>query len=187
MNRRALTIWGLVLLLGLAVGCRSRRSDGTVADFTLPQVRGGAFHLREQPSRPTLLAFLQTVPDTADTPSRSEVAFLQSMDHQYRGRGLRVVVIDASALASGRQPDRSALINASYDWQLQIPLLEDEGGRAAGLLAVTQVPTMMLLTADGKVAQRWDGFTRPAVLAQGVEKVLGGPLGQLPDLSRPEK
>jgi peroxiredoxin len=173
--------------LGLAGGCRSSRSEGSIADFTLPDVRGGAFHLRAQPEQPVLLAFLQTVPDTADTPSRGEVAFLQSMDHQYRGRGLRVAVIDASALASGRQPDRNAVINASYDWQLQIPLLLDDGNRVAHSFKVTQVPTMVLLTADGKTAQRWEGFTRPAMLAQGIEKVVGGPLGQLPDLSEPGK
>jgi hypothetical protein len=151
-------------------------------DFSLPQVRGGLFHLREHPGQTTLLAFLETVPDTADTPSRREVVFVSSMAHQYGPRGLRVAAIDASALVRGRAPQRDALVNASYDWHLEIPLLVDTDNRVARAFSVTRLPTIILLAPDGSFSQRWDGFTRPAALAQGIERLLGGPLGSIPKI-----
>jgi len=145
-----------------------------VPDFTLTAVRGGVFTLRQSTPQPALIAFLQTTPDTADTPSRSEVALLQSMDHQYRSRGLRVVIIDATMLGAGHRLDRNSLINASYDWNLKIPLLEDESGRVAQQLKVTQAPTTILVKADGAVAQVWERPMAPGELAIAIEKALGG-------------
>jgi peroxiredoxin len=144
-------------------------------DFTLPQVRGGRFHLRGEQSQAILLVFLQTVPDTADTPSRRQVPFLLSMNHQYSARGLKVVIVDSSALVTHQIPRRDALINASYDWQLDIPLLEDDDNRVARTWEVTRVPTLMLLASDGTLTQRWHGLTGPAILAKSIENLLGGP------------
>lgn len=148
-------------------------------DFSLPQVRGGVFHLRARPPQATLLAFLQTVPDSADTPSRGEAVFVLSMAHQYGPRGLRVAAIDASALADGQPPLHDALVNASYDWHLDIPLLADTGSRVAHAYGIIRLPTVILLAPDGTVAQRWDGFTHPAAVAQGIEQLLGGPLASV--------
>jgi peroxiredoxin len=155
--------------------CRRDQSAAPVPAFTLPQVRGGVFHLRPGQSQAVLLAFLQTVPDTTDTPSRGQAPFLLSMNHQYSARGLNVVIVDSSALVTHQLPTRDALINASYDWQLDIPLLEDEGNRVARNWGVTQVPTLLLLASDGTLAQRWQGVTGPAVLAKSIENILGGP------------
>lgn len=170
----------------------------TLPDLTLQIVRGGTFPLRTHPAQPVLIAFLQTVPDTAPTPSRSQVVFLASMDHQYGPRGLRVAVVDASvlepssalasasALAHGSTPapasqaSRDAVLNASYDWHLKIPMLLDHDGQLARQLQVSQLPTTFLVAADGRILQRWQGLTRPAVLAQRIERLLGGPLSQAP-------
>jgi hypothetical protein len=160
-------------LLALAFSYRSEQSVRTVPDFTLPQVRGGTFHLRAQPSRAVLLAFLQIVPDTADTASRNEVPFLLSMAHQYTPRGLRVVVIDASALVGPPPPTHDALVNASYDWQLDFPVLEDRANQIARRVRVTRAPTLILVAADGRIQGRWQGFTPPAVLAQAIENLFG--------------
>jgi hypothetical protein len=124
------------------------------------------------------VAFLQTVPDTADTPSRQQVGFLLSMNHQYSGCGLKVVIVDSSALVSRHPPTRDALINASYDWQLDIPLLEDDDNRVAASWGVTEVPTLVLLASGGSEAQRWQGLTGPAILALGIAKVCGGASGR---------
>lgn len=146
-------------------------------DFTLPAVRGGVFALRAAAPQPALIAFLQTTPDTADTDSRREVALLESMDHQYRRRGLRVVIIDATVLAAGHAPDHDSLLNASYDWDLQTQLLEDKSGRVAQTYGVTHVPAMFLVKADGNVAQVWQHPMAPGDLAIAIEKALGsGPL-----------
>jgi hypothetical protein len=176
-----------VLIVILTTLCRSNpvptpvsRPVSTLPDLSLPNVRGGAFPLRVQPAQPLLLAFLQTVPDTADTASRSQVVFLASMAHQYGSRGLRVAIVDASVLTPGSQPSHDAVLNASYDWHLNFPLLLDQNGQLARTLEVKEVPTTFLMAADGTIVQRWQGLTRPATLAQGIEKLLGGPLGQVP-------
>jgi hypothetical protein len=169
----------LVFILMLAAACRSQ-TVSTLPDLTLPIVRGGAFPLRVQPAQPLLLAFLQTVPDTADTDSRRQVVFLVSMAQQYGPRGLRVAIVDASVLASGSEPSHDAVLNATYDWHLNFPLLVDLKGEVARQLGVKVVPTTFLVAADGTIVQRWQGLTRPAILAQGIERLLGGPLGKAP-------
>lgn len=166
-------------ILMLTTPCRSRPVS-TLPDLTLPDVRGGAFHLRAQPAQPLLLAFLQTVPDNADTPSRNQVVFLASMARQYGPRGLRVAIVDASVLVPGSQPAHDAILNASYDWHLKFPLLLDRNGQLARQLGVREVPTTFLIAIDGSIVQRWQGRTLPAILAQGIERLLGGPLGQMP-------
>ncbi|MGA8764106.1 MAG: redoxin domain-containing protein [Candidatus Sulfotelmatobacter sp.] len=168
-----------LLLLALALGCRSERSANALPDVEMPQVRGGTFRLRRQRQELVLLAFLQTVPDTADTPSRREVAFLLSMNHQYAARGLRAAIIDSSALVRNQQPTHEELINASYDWHLDIPLLEDRDNRIASRLSVLQLPTMILIASDGSISQRWQGVTAPAILAQGIEKQFGQQFGKV--------
>lgn len=154
--------------------------QSTVPNRTLPNVRGGTFYLRAQSRQPLLLAFLQTVPDTANTPSRSQVVFLSSMAHQYGPRGLRVAIVDASALVLASPPSYDALVNASYDWQIKFPLLLDQNARLARKLKIEEIPTTFLISANGKILQRWDGLTRPAVLAISIEKLLGGPIAQTP-------
>lgn len=165
--------------LMLTAACRSKPVS-ILPDITLTDVRGGAFRLRSQPARPLLLAFLQTVPDTSDTPSRSQAVFLSSMAQQYGPRGLRVAVVDDSALALASPPLHGAVLNASYDWQLKIPLLLDQDAHLARKLGIEEVPTTFLISADGHILQQWRDLTRPAVLALAIEKLLGGPLAQTP-------
>jgi len=143
-----------------------------VPDFTLPAVRGGSFTVRPATPQTALIAFLQTYPDTADTASRGEVALLESMEHQYGARGLRVAIVDATAVATGKSPSHDSLVNASYDWNLAVPLLEDDG-RVAALLGVTRAPTVVLVKADGMVAQAWERRVSPGELAIAVEEVMG--------------
>jgi hypothetical protein len=167
----------LVFTLMPSTRSRSESISGSVTtlpDLTLPDVRGVAFHLCAQPAQPLLLAFLQTVPDTADTPSRSQVVFMSSMARQYVPRGVRVAIVDASVLTSDSQLARDAILNASYDWQLNFPLLLDQNGQLAHQLGVKDLPTTFLFAQDGTIVQRWQGLTRPAVLAQAIEKVTGG-------------
>jgi peroxiredoxin len=106
--------------------------------------------------------------------------FLASMAQQYGPRGLRVAIVDASILLAGSQPSHDAVLNASYDWHLKFPLLLDQNGQLTRELGVREVPTKFLVAIDGTIVQRWQGRTRPAILAQGIERLLGGPLGQMP-------
>jgi peroxiredoxin len=169
--------WACWLVLALAVcmpSCQRDESATMLPDFTLPQVRGGVFHLRSGHPQAVLLAFLQTVPDATDTQSRQQMGFLLSMNHQYSMRGLKVVIVDSSALVTHQPPKHDALINASYDWQLDIPLLEDDDNRVARSWGITQAPMLILLASDGSIAQHWSGVTGPAILANGIEKVCSG-------------
>jgi hypothetical protein len=170
---------GWFLLLFVALACRPARhrdqSPSALPDFTLPEVRGGSFHLRGGHSTAVLVAFLQTVPDISDTPSRQQVAFLLSMNHQYRARGLMVVIVDSSALVTRQPPSHNQLVNASYDWHLDVPLLEDPGNLVSERSGVIEVPTLILVSPEGRVTQRWEGLTGPAILAQAIEKECGPP------------
>jgi peroxiredoxin len=148
-------------------GCTAKASVNVAPDFTLRQVRGGSFHLRAHVGHPILLAFLQTLPDTLDTPSRSEVVSVMSMATQYTSRGLTVAVVDASELARVR-PSRDALLNVTYDWNLNVPLIEDSDGTVARLFGVTAPPTIVIVGAQGRIVQRWVGLVPPAELARGV-------------------
>jgi hypothetical protein len=201
-KKRTLVVFRAFFIFTLMLAAPSRSAPvSTLPDLTLPSVtlgnvRGGTFSLRIHPAQPLLIAFLQTVPDTAPTPSRSQVVFLLSMAHQYGLRGLRVAIVDASVLqpssasavasalahgsapAPASQPSHDALVNASYDWHLTVPLLLDANSRLARQLQVNSIPTTFLFAADGRILKRWQGLTRPAVLAQGIERLLGGPLGQ---------
>ena len=173
-HARRVPISGLKVSLALLFlsisGCGQERSLSSVPDFTLPDVRGGSFHLRAERSPVILLAFLQTVPDTADTPSRRQAGFLLSMKHQYGSRGLRVVVIDSSALVSEESPKTEALLNASYDWHLDISVLEDNKNHLGKSLGITRAPTLLLLASDGTIIQRWTGLTDPASLAEAMRR-----------------
>jgi hypothetical protein len=105
--------------------------------------------------------------------SRSQALFLQSLDHQYGARGLSIVIVDATALATGHAPADDALLNDSYDWYLtQVPVCADPDGATARHYGVTQAPTTFLIGKDGIVRRRWDGFATAAQLAFAVQPLL---------------
>jgi hypothetical protein len=154
-----------------------------VRNMIFPAVRGGTFRLIASPRKPLLLAFIQVLPDSAATPSRSEAPYLESMERQYAARGLRVAAIDASSKVSPPSARHGELVNASYDWHLTFPLLEDTNGRAAREFHVRTLPTIVLIDDTGFIVQSWEGYAPPALLAQGIERLLGGPLGTIPEIT----
>lgn len=154
-----------------------------IRDHVFVPVRGGTFRLLESPRRPILLAFLQVLPDSAATPSRREALYLESMQRQYGARGLRVAAIDAPSKVLPSNARHNKLLNASYDWHLTFPLLEDATGSVVSEFHVRTFPTVVLIDDTGVVVQSWEGYTPPALLAQGIERLLGGPLGTIPNLT----
>lgn len=97
-----------------------------------------------------------------------------SMATQYHRRGVVVAVVDASALVSHLPSDHGALLNASYDWQMNVPLLEDANSKVAHLFGVARLPTVVLVAPDGRIAMRWEGLTTPAELALEIQRRIGG-------------
>lgn len=173
---RAQTWLVLCIIAATVSGCMAKTSVNATTDFTLQQVRGGSFHLRAHIGHPILLAFLQTLPDTVDTPSRSEFVSVMSMATQYAPRGLTVAVIDASELA-GIHASHDALLNASYDWNVNVPLMEDQDRAVAQRFAVVAPPTIVIVGARGQILQRWTGLVPPAELARTVMLALSNNRG----------
>ena len=165
---------------GATCPCHLPGSRGRIAHIRLRAAQGGYFDLCEGSRKPVLLAFLRVIPDSADTASRSQAVFLSSMYQQYGRRGLGVVAVETSGSSRQRRISHRALANASYDWRLDFPLLEDAGIQAKKAFGVTVLPSVLLLAPDGKVVERWNGLASPAALARAVETLLGGLLSQLP-------
>ena len=166
----------------IASGCASSvtlEPGAAAPDFSLPIVRGGSFRLADQAGEAILLSFINTQAQatsaTAD-PSRSQLVFLKSMQEQYGPKGLVVLIVDASRIATGKRPSQDQLINFTYDWQLEdIPLLDDSDGSIARSYAVESTPVTFLIGADGIIQQRWDGFASASQLALSIEPLVGAP------------
>jgi peroxiredoxin len=151
---------------------------GMVApDFQLNAVRGGTIRLQDLKGCAVLLSFLSTQANATDSPtsdpSRSQVTFLKSMDQQYDPRGARVLIIDATALLTGQRPDQNALLNFTYDWDLNtIPVGSDPDGMLAEHYGVIHVPTTFLIALDGRVHQVWNGLATTPQLAFALQALI---------------
>lgn len=96
------------------------------------------------------------------------------MQAQHARYGLRVIIVDASALAGGRKPTRSELINYRYDSHLDpaIAVLADNGSRARRF-RVRKPPVTLLIGPDGEVSHRWNGFASAAELDLAIRALEG--------------
>lgn len=157
-----------VLAVGLLVPLASAAEPPAVVGHAAPAfvraaVRGGTFSLQRQRGHTVLLSFLNTSAASGTDPSRAQVVFLRSMATQHRG--LRVVIVDAAAEATGRPARKSDLVNYTYDWALSraVPVLPDDGSLARRY-GVHKVPTTFLIGAGGVLERRWNGFVPAARL-----------------------
>lgn len=122
----------------------------------------------------TLLSFLVTQPDAANTPSRNQAVVLTSLSTQYHGAGLNVAIVDESPGSPGTE----ALANTAYDWQLGgVAMLEDPGHRAAERYGVTSAPATYLISSTGTVLAHWTGYVLTSTAAASITAHLHqGPL-----------
>ena len=176
----------LVLLLSVLVSYRCGTSPtlapgSSASDFNLQAVRGGSYHLAELSGQVILLSFINTQADAASAsatsdPSRAQIVFLKSMQEQYGAKGLLVLIVDAAHIATGGDPGTDALINFTYDWQLDhVPVLEDPDRVTAEAYTVMSTPTTFLIDTDQRIEQRWDGFASASQLALSIEALVGAP------------
>lgn len=196
MRRRRWAIGGLALALGAGIAAtvgarqsdRAGSSGGAVAlgreapDFSAPLARqvGGTFSLGSERGHAVLLSFLNTQAEAsaAGDPSRSQIVFLKSMNTQNRAHGLRTVIVDAAAAAGVPSPSHDALINFTFDWDVDpsIAVVGDAGGSIERAYRVTKVPTTLLIDRRGVVRHRWNGFARAAQLDFAIRPLVGRPL-----------
>jgi hypothetical protein len=170
----------LIPLLAAGALCQAP-SPSPWTGFSAPAIDGARFAIHTADHAPTLFGFLAMTRSVPQADSRSTAVILQSLDHQYAAKGLRVAAMDASAAVSGQPSRHDDVVNTAADWNLRFPVLEDPDGSRGRAFHLRGLPTLVLLAADGTEVGRWVGYTRTAVLAQAIERQLGGPLGPLPD------
>jgi hypothetical protein len=151
-----------------------------MAGFSAPAVNGGNFVLQTPAASPVLLAFMALAPTSSQDYSRAAAVVLQSLDHQYSSRGLRVAALDASKVVSHQSSRHEDIVNTAANWNLKFPVLEDPAGRASQCFHIRTLPTILLISPDGKEIGRWEGYTRTPVLARAIEQLVGGPLAAFP-------
>lgn len=178
-----------LIFVALVAQCIVGRQQGrSWQRLSAPTVSGGQFSMKDEKSKLVLIAFLVLAEKDGAGTSRATAVVLESLAHQYRGRGLHVVAIDASATFSHKISQHTEVVNRAADWNLEIQVLEDPYGSRARSFGICRLPTMVLISADGVEISRWEGYTRTPVLAQAIERRLGGPLGKLPDeAAHPER
>lgn len=143
----------------LAVGAKAPALNLTDA------ATGNRYALASAPGTLTLVSFLSTQPDTANTPSRSQAVALLSLATQYGARGLHVAIVDDSDTPAGP----GALANTAYDWQLgPVALLADPGHGAAGRYGVLSTPSSYLINASGTILARWSGYVLTSTVVAGI-------------------
>ncbi len=175
------TVYYIVFLQQKPARTQVHLQPGMAApDFQLDAVRGGTVHLADYAGCVVLLSFISTQSDTSSSsssnPSNSQVVFLESMQQQYNSNGLRIIVVDATALLTGQHPDQDTLLNYTYNVDLgAIPLVDDPDGATAQNYGVTSVPTTFLIGQDGQVNQRWNGLASSSQLAFSVQAQIGTP------------
>ena len=136
--------------------------------------RGETVNLVTWRGRPTLLSVLDPLAQGGqrmnDT-SRSQLVVLSSMAAQF-APDVRLAVVDASFLSMGRAATHAELVNATYDWNLAFPLLEDPVQRLLHFLKVTALPTTFLFDANGCLVKRVNGLARAQELALLLQDLL---------------
>jgi hypothetical protein len=164
----------------LLSACGWSQSSGCPAGFSAPAVNGGNFVLQTPAASPVLLAFLALAPTSSQDSSRAVAVVLQSLDHQYGSCGLRVAALDASMVVSRQISRHEDIVNTAANWNLRFPVLEDPDGRRTQCFHIRTLPTILLISPDGKELGRWEGYTRTPVLARAIEQLVGGPLAAFP-------
>ncbi len=132
---------------------------------------GQQWNIKDHQARVYLISFVQTVPDTAPTDSRTQSLSLASMAHQYSGA--LSILVDSSALKTNRTPTADELLNAWHDWSLDsVVLLSDPEGDIRRTFGVCDAPETFLLRSDGAILEQWKSLVPTGMLALAVEQAL---------------
>ena len=148
------------------------QSSNCPAGFSAPEINGGNFVQQAPAASPVLLAFLALSPTSSQNSSRATAVVIQSLDRQYVSRGLRVAALDASMVISRQISRHEDIVNTAANWNLRFPVLQDPDGSRARCFHIRTLPTILLISPEGKELGRWEGYTRTPVLARAIEQLL---------------
>jgi peroxiredoxin len=118
-------------------------SDSAAPDFILKDLTGEAFKLSAAKGKPVLLIFLTTWCPTC----RSEIPHYKDIYGTYSQRGLEVVGIDI-------EEPKNRVSQFAAKNQIPYKTLLDEKGRVASAYDIVGIPTMVLISREGKVLTR---------------------------------
>ncbi|MGB7629874.1 MAG: TlpA disulfide reductase family protein [Candidatus Deferrimicrobium sp.] len=150
-------------------GTRFAEPGMIAPDFTVLDIEGHPFRLREEVSRkPVLLLFWSVFCD----PCRAEMAVLQKAHDKYASRDLTVV-----AVAVDGEPLRKTIggfvRQEGYTFRVLVDELDSkEMWKVADAYGVAMTPTLLLLEKGGKVLLRKGGKTREDELEKAVSSLL---------------
>ena len=109
-------------------------------DFSLKDLQGKVFHLRNQRGKPVLIFF-----GTTWCPScRSELPFYKEIYEAYTKRGLEVIYVNI-------MEPRGKVARFTKANALPFKILLDEDGEVATNYAVVGVPSLVLIDKEGKI------------------------------------
>ncbi|HYA13060.1 MAG TPA: TlpA disulfide reductase family protein [Syntrophales bacterium] len=156
MNARVrfflLTVLGLTIFaLSCVVSCsESKQTDlgqnipeFKAPDFSLKDINGRDFTLSAKKGNLVLLIFTTTWCPTC----RSEISHYKSIHETYSQRGLEVVNIDA-------EEPKARVSRFASKYRIPYRVLLDETGDVAGAYDIFGIPTMVLISRDGKILSR---------------------------------
>jgi len=140
--------------------------------FELPTAQGGTLRLADLASHVVCLVFMDLhalAEGAGDEPSRRQIDGLTLIQNRYAAWGVRTIIVDASALVVG--PHRTMRRGESETEAIPI-LRDDAAGSTVARYGVTRLPTTVLIAADGRIVQRWEGVVPNAQLEGAVQRQL---------------
>lgn len=167
---RGAIVWAALAFTLVAVLCFVAVGGFDRPSSSRPQglfdvVDGRPFSVDSASGELTLLSFLATQPDAANTASRNQAVVLTSLSTQYHGAGLNVAIVDESPAS----PSTQALTNTAYDWRLgSVAMLEDPGHGAADHYGVTGTPATYLISSTGTILAHWTGYVLTSTAAAAI-------------------
>jgi len=143
---------------------RSASKENEAADFTLTDLQGRSFNLREQRGKAVLLNFWATWCG----PCRDEMPYIEKLYRDFKDKGLIVLGVN------DEEPEVARSFLAENE--ITFPSLVDERGGSHWLYRVAGIPTTILIDKEGKIAARLVGyssgsedFLRAALKKVGIE------------------
>lgn len=145
--------------------------------FFLNTFNGEKINLTDYKGSVVLLSFIEMYgslrKDTSQLIS-SQIAFIKSLQRQYGGKRLKIILIDESYFENPNTSIKEKLLNFINDHELKnIHLVKDNKEiNMAAKYGVAVSPTSFLISRQGTVIGKWENLALPAQLAFAIDGAL---------------